>query len=556
MGGVKVERLYREVRAMAIPGGSEEIMLDLAGKQCVRSYPSEGEDTFRPGSMEVGPAGATAPYGEMIPYGDPSWYQNWFTPYDITPGHLQVRAEMRAWVEAEVIPNVARWEQEGAVPREVHQKAFEAGWLPGAAGGPWPTQYAGGKEGPEGFNVWHESIVMDELSRCASGGFVWGIAGGLSIGLPPVMMFGSQYLKDKVAADCLQGKKMICLCITEPYGGSDVANIQTTAEKTPDGKYYVVNGEKKWITNGIWADYFTVAVRTGGEGAMGISMLLIEREFEGVSTSRISCMGVRASGTTYVEFDDVHVPVENLIGEENGGFKYMMYNFNHERWAFVGQALRFARVCLEESTRYACKRRTFGKSLINHQVINHKLVEMAARVESTQASYDLLPYQMASMSKEQAQANLGGQTANLKAHATLLFEFCAREAAQIFGGSSYVQGGQGVKVERLYREVRAMAIPGGGEEIMLDLAGKQCVRSYPSEGEDAFRPGSMEVGPAGATAPYGEMIPYGDPSWYQNWFTPYDITPGHLQVRAEMRAWVEAEVIPNVARWEQEGAVP
>merc|ERR1711871_861062 len=370
----------------------------------------------------------------MIPYGDPSWYQNWFTPYDITPGHLQVRAEMRAWVEAEVIPNVARWEQEGAVPREVHQKAFEAGWLPGAAGGPWPTQYAGGKEGPEGFNVWHEAIVMDELSRCASGGFVWGIAGGLSIGLPPVMMFGSQYLKDKVAADCLQGKKMICLCITEPYGGSDVANIQTTAEKTPDGKYYVVNGEKKWITNGIWADYFTVAVRTGGEGAMGISMLLIETE--------------------------------------NGGFLQIMYNFNRERWGLALITVRFARVCLEEALKYAMKRQTFGERLIDHQSIRFKISNMARRVEACQAFCDQITHQMNTKDHNDAMVTLAGHTAMLKVEATKTFEFCAREAAQIFGGASYVKNGQGAIVERMYREVRAFAIPGGSEEIMQALAGK------------------------------------------------------------------------------------
>jgi alkylation response protein AidB-like acyl-CoA dehydrogenase len=125
------------------------------------------------------------------------------------------------------------------------------------------------------------------------------------------------------------GEKVICLAITEPTAGSDVANLKCTAKKTADGKHYIVNGEKKWITNGVFADYFTTAVRTGGPGMGGVSMLLIERS-AGVKTTQMKCMGVWPSGTTYVTFEDVLVPVENLIGKENEGFKYIMYNFNHE----------------------------------------------------------------------------------------------------------------------------------------------------------------------------------------------------------------------------------
>jgi alkylation response protein AidB-like acyl-CoA dehydrogenase len=148
---------------------------------------------------------------------------------------------------------------------------------------------------------------------------VWGLFIGLCIGLPPVLRFGSSYLQEKVCKATLSGEKIIVLAVTEPYAGSDVANIQTTAKKTADGKHYIVNGEKKWITNGIWADFFTVAVRTGGSGMGGISLLLIERGFGGVKTTQMACQGVWASGTTYVTFEDVKVPVENLIGKENEG---------------------------------------------------------------------------------------------------------------------------------------------------------------------------------------------------------------------------------------------
>ena len=330
---------------------------------------------------------------------------------------------------------------------------------------------------PEEYNHFHELILIDELGRAGSGGLMWAIFGGLSIGLPPVLNFGSQYLKDKVAKDCLTGKKVICLAITEPYAGSDVAAIQTSAELSEDKQYYIVNGEKKWITNGVFADYFTVAVRTGGEGMGGISLLLLERNMEGITTKQMKCSGVWPSGTTYITLEDVKVPVSNLIGKENSGFKYIMYNFNHERWSIVCQASRLARVCLEESIAYAHKRKTFGKKLIEHPVIRNKIANMAREVEATHSWLEIITFQMTKMDHLQQSQKLGGPIALLKAQATKTFEYCAREAAQIFGGLAYTRGGQGDKVERLYREVRAYAIPGGSEEIMLDLGVRQSLKN-------------------------------------------------------------------------------
>jgi len=202
-----------------------------------------------------------------------------------------------------------------------------------------------------------------------------------------VLHFGNKALQEKVCRPCLMGEKVICLAITEPSAGSDVANLKTTAKLTPDGKHYIVNGEKKWITNGVFADYFTVAVRTGGPGAGGVSMLLIERS-EGIKTTQMKCSGVWPSGTTYITFEDVKVPVENLIGKENEGFKYIMYNFNHERWGVCVQALRFARVCVEESMRYAFKRKTFGKALIEHLT---QVAQIQKLVEAS-SGYDIPPF--------------------------------------------------------------------------------------------------------------------------------------------------------------------
>ena len=309
-------------------------------------------------------------FGELVPYGDPSWYQGWHTPY-YKPHHHKFRAALREFMDKELAPNAHDWDEQKQVPKELFRKCFEAGFLPGVVGPPWPTEWvgeklAGGLKANE-FDTFTELIITDEISRIGSGGLAWGILGGLSIGLPPVMKFGSKMLQEKCCKQCLSGEKVICLAITEPYAGSDVANIQCEAKKSEDGKHYIVNGEKKCkhrsaaskhrsdsscvsryspapvsllvsvslgITNGVFADFFTVAVRTGGKGMGGISLLLIERQ-EGVTTKQMKCQGVWSSGTTYITFEDVKVPVDHLIGKENEGFKYIVRRPPHSNTQHV-----------------------------------------------------------------------------------------------------------------------------------------------------------------------------------------------------------------------------
>lgn len=208
----------------------------------------------------------------------------------------------------------------------------------------------------------------------------------------------------------------------------------------------------------------------------GLSMLLVEKDFGGVTTRKMKCSGVWSSGTTYITFEDVKVPKANLIGKEGKGFKIAMANFNHERFALCAMTNRFSRVCLEESVKFATKRKTFGKTLIEHPVIRWKIAEMARMIEATHAWLEHVTYQMQTMTKLEATYKLGGSTALLKVQCTKVFEYCAREAAQVFGGLGYTRGGQGEKVERLSREVRAMAVPGGSEEIMMDLGVRQTTK--------------------------------------------------------------------------------
>ncbi|KAF9927815.1 hypothetical protein FBU30_002860 [Linnemannia zychae] len=425
-------------------------------------------------------------FGEMIPYGDPSWYQQWGSPY-YKESHRRLRRYMRKFVDTDIMPFAHEWDEAKQVPMFLFKKCAEMGILAAVAGnGTLPTEYfnieettlfRGGDNAivpPQEFDAFHGFIIFDELSRCASGGVLWGILGGLGIGLPPIIKYGSEELKRRIVPEVLAGRKTICLAITEPQAGSDVANLTTVANEFGDS--FIVNGEKKWITNGTFADYFTTAVRTGGDGMGGVSLLVIERGMPGVSTRQMKCSGVWSSGTAYINFEDVKVPRANIVGKENRGFKYIMNNFNHERMGIVIQANRLARVCLEEAIKYGSKRKTFDVKLVNHPVLRNKLAHMARQIEATHAWIENVIYQTITMPEDLQPIKLGGPIALLKAQSTQTLEYCAREASQIFGGLAYTRGGQGEKVERIYREVRAYAIPGGSEEIMLDLGMRQSMK--------------------------------------------------------------------------------
>ncbi|RKP06804.1 acyl-CoA dehydrogenase/oxidase [Thamnocephalis sphaerospora] len=491
-------KVYDVTKFLADHPGGKKVLINVAGTDATSKFDAFHNagtlEKFGPG-LYVGEAGSppqanaaveasneeedvSGPFGDLVPFGDPSWYQDWDSPY-YNDSHRRLRARVRAFVEKEIMPYVHEWDEAKQVPRALFVKCAEAGILAGICG-VVPREFMSidnimGVPLDE-FDVFHEFILADEFSRCGSGGVLWGVCGGFGIGLPPVLLFADEVLKRRVAPEVLSGKKTICLAITEPYAGSDVAGLRCEAKETPDGEHFIVNGEKKWITNGVFADYFTVAVRTGGEGMGGVSLLLIERIMPGVKTRQMQCSGVWSSGTAYITFEDVKVPKANLIGEKNKGFKYIMYNFNHERMAICIQSTRFARVCLEDAIKYASKRKTFGRRLIDHQVIRHKMADMARRIESTHAWMEQLLHQLNVMPHEESMVKLGGPIALLKVQATQTFEFCAREAAQIFGGLAYSRGGQGERVERLYREVRAYAIPGGSEEIMTELGMKQSLK--------------------------------------------------------------------------------
>jgi alkylation response protein AidB-like acyl-CoA dehydrogenase len=272
------------------------------------------------------------------------------------------------------------------------------------------------------------------------------------------------------------GKKNICLAITEPYVGSDVANLKTTARLTSCKQYYIVNGNKKWITSGMTSDYFTTAARTGSQGLKGISMLVIPRN-QGVNTTKIKVATYSsAAATSYIEFDNVKVPHENLLGKENKGFKIVVFNFNHERWMIAVQTIGGGRDVIQECLRWSMQRKVFGKSLLEQPVIRNKLGIMIARLEATQHYSDWITYQMNTMNPKQQFKLLGGPTALLKLQSTQTAEFVTSEACQIFGGRAVTLGGMGKIVQRARAQIKNSTIYGGSEEIMADLGVRQLAK--------------------------------------------------------------------------------
>ena len=379
-------------------------------------------------------------FGSPIPGAEPSWYQGVPSPY-YNDSHREYRAVCRKFVETEIMPNVDEWIKTG-YPMDLHVTARKQGVIrrPKALGG------------NDAWDSFYELILLDEMAR-VGGGNVMGQLGINSMAIPPIIAHGNQKMKELVVEDVLEGRKHVCLAISEPGAGSDVSNIATTA--VDKGDHYEVTGFKKWITGGMQGDYFTTLVRTGKAGMGGLSLLLIDRKSKGMNIRKMETQFDTAHSTTFITLDKVKVPKDMLIGRENQAFRYIMYNFNHERFVIAAGAARGARVCYEEAFRWALQRKTFGKKLMDHQVVRYKLAEMLRLIESLQDSVEHAAY---AFSNGVPDHEMGTTCALLKVNGSRVFEYCAREASQIFGGSSIVKEGRGKIVERLYREVRASAV--------------------------------------------------------------------------------------------------
>ena len=373
----------------------------------------------------------------------------------LTEEHEAFRETMRRFVAKEISPYATEWDEAGEFPREMYRKAAAAGLL----GVGFPEEYGGTPA-----DLMMHIVLSEEVAMAGSGG-VHASLFSHSIGAPPIANAGSDEMKQRVLPSIISGDKISALAITEPSGGSDVARLLTSAKL--EGDEYVVSGEKTFITSGMRADYYTVAVRTGGPGAGGVSLLLIERDRPGFTRYELKKMGWWSSDTATLRFDNVRVPAANLIGEENTGFRIIMRNFNSERLAMSAGAVGFAQVCLDEAVAWARERQTFGKRLVEHQAIRHKLVDMQMRIHAARAMVYDTAYKLIQAPRD---ATAIAQLCMTKNFATRTMQFCADEAVQTLGGAGFIRG---TRSERVYREVKVMTIGGGAEEIMKDLAARQ-----------------------------------------------------------------------------------
>ena len=368
------------------------------------------------------------------------------------PAHNMVRRSVKEFVDKEIIPHVDEWEEMGEFPRELYKKAGDVGLL----GIGYPEEL-GGTPG----DIFFQIAAWEEIMRCGSGGVAAGV-GSLNIALPPIIRHGTEEQKERYVKPVLWGEKIAALAITEPGGGSDVAGLQTTAER--DGDDYVVNGSKTFITSGCRADQITCAVRTGGPGAQGISLLVIESNTPGYSVSeKLKKTGWWASDTAQIFFNNCRVPFQNLIGEENQGFYGIMENFQAERLQLAVMANMTSQIAVEEAINYARRREAFGKPISGFQVIRHKIVDMATQVEVSRE----FTYRVAA--KIDAGLNQIKEISMAKNFACSVSDKVTYDAVQIFGGYGFMRE---YPVERLFRDNRVLSIGGGTTEIMKEIISK------------------------------------------------------------------------------------
>ncbi len=366
--------------------------------------------------------------------------------------HRQFQAAVRRFVAREIIPFVNDWDEEGRIPRALYGKAAEAGLL----GLGFPEAF-GGTPADSFFSL----ILNQEMARAGAGGLVASLFSH-GIALPPILAAGSDELKARILPSVLAGRRIAALAVTEPDAGSDVAAIRTRAVR--DGDHYVITGTKTTITSGMRADVLTVAVRTGGPGHAGISLIVVETPVAGLERHELPKMGWWCSDTATLHFDGVRVPATNLIGAENDGFRPLMINFNRERLGLAALAIGFAKRALADALAHARGRVTFGRPLSRRQVIRHKLVDMAQQIRCVESFAETLAWRLDQGEEPVADICL------LKNAAAAMLDDVARTAVQILGGAGFIRGHA---IERIYREAPIYGIGGGASEILADLAARQ-----------------------------------------------------------------------------------
>ncbi len=368
-----------------------------------------------------------------------------------TEEHEQFRGVIRRFVAAELAPHTAEWEQARSFPDDVFGRLAELGYL----GLKFPARYGGDDD------IVADAVFAEELSRCGSGGLAAGIGAHTGIALPPIAKFGTEEQKQRYLVPGIRGERIAALAITEPDAGSDVASIRTHARKVGGG--WLVNGAKTFITGGVRAHALVTAVRTSPvRGHHGISLMIVDRG-PGVASTPLEKLGWHASDTAQISLDDVFVPEENLLGTENQGFYLIMANFQWERLLMSLGAVGAMEAMFEKTREYALQRRAFGKPIATHQVIRHKLAEIAITIEAGRdVTYAALRRHLSGQDavREVTIAKLATQRAAFEVSDTCL---------QIHGGAGYMKE---CGIERAVRDARLGPIGGGTDEIMKEILGR------------------------------------------------------------------------------------
>ncbi|EDP95676.1 acyl-CoA dehydrogenase family protein [Kordia algicida OT-1] len=370
--------------------------------------------------------------------------------------HQLFRESLRDFLKKEVVPHIDKWEKTGTIERFIWEKFGEMGFF----GIAYPEAYGG-----MDLDLFYTVILLEELQRINSGGFAAAIWAHAYLAMTHVNKEGSHEIKEKYLTPSITGEKIGCLCITEPFGGSDVAGMRTTAVKK--GDKYIINGSKTFITNGVYSDYLVVAAKTNPElGNKGISIFIMDRDTPGISATKLDKLGWKASDTGEIAFDNVEIPIENLMGEENMGFPYIMQHFALERLIMAINAHARAEFAIEYTLQYMSERQAFGRTIDKFQALRHTMADLATEVEVCKT------FNYAVASRLDKKEYVVKEATMSKLQSTKMADNVIYQCLQMLGGYGYMEE---YPLARMLRDSRLGPIGGGTSEILREIIAKMII---------------------------------------------------------------------------------
>lgn len=373
-----------------------------------------------------------------------------------TEEHELFRKSFREFLQKEVVPHIEKWEKSGTIERFIWKKFGEMGYF----GLNYSEKYGG-----LDLDIFYTVIFLEELQKINSGGFAAAMWAHAYLAMTHVSKEGDERIKEEYLAPSIAGEKIGCLCITEPFGGSDVAGMRTTAVKK--GDKYVINGSKTFITNGIYSDYLVVAAKTNPElKSKGMSIFIMDRNTKGISATKLDKLGWRASDTAEIAFDNVEIPVENLMGEEGKGFPYIMQHFAFERLIMGINAHARSEFALEYALQYMSERVAFGKTIDKYQALRHSIAEMASEVEMCKEFNYSIAQRLGNGEYVVKEASMS------KLISTKIADEVIYNCLQFLGGYGYMED---YPLARLSRDSRLGPIGGGTSEILREVIAKMVI---------------------------------------------------------------------------------